>query len=49
MKADNGFVIRSETCDQPVDNLLMVRDGIADAVTTALKATIDRSAGGPAR
>lgn len=49
MKADNGFVIWSESYDKPVDDLLMVQDDIAEAVTKALKATIDRSAGGPAR
>lgn len=49
MKADNGFVIWSETYDKPVDDLLMVQDDIAEAVTKALTATIDRGAGGPAR
>ncbi|MCU6500148.1 winged helix-turn-helix domain-containing protein [Rugamonas sp. A1-17] len=49
MKADNGFVLWSETYDKPVDDLLMVQDDIADAVTKALKATIDRGADGPAR
>ncbi|RFP15768.1 MULTISPECIES: winged helix-turn-helix domain-containing protein [unclassified Duganella] len=46
MKADNGFVIWSETYDKPVDDLLMVQDDIADAVTKALKATISQGAGG---
>ncbi|WP_373924994.1 winged helix-turn-helix domain-containing protein [Duganella vulcania] len=49
MRADNGFILWSETYDKPVDDLLMVQDDIADAVTKALKATIDRGAGGPAR
>jgi len=49
MKADNGFILWSETYDKPVDDLLMVQDDIAEAVTKALKATIDRGAAGPAR
>jgi len=40
IKADNGFIIWSETYDKPVDDLLMVQDDIADAVSKALKATI---------
>ncbi|MBV6324701.1 winged helix-turn-helix domain-containing protein [Duganella violaceipulchra] len=41
MKADNGFIIWSETYDKPVDDLLMVQDDIADAVTKALKTTLN--------
>jgi TolB-like protein/DNA-binding winged helix-turn-helix (wHTH) protein len=55
MKADNGFIIWSETYDKPVDDLLMVQDDIASAVTKALQATIEgrenttlRAAGAPA-
>jgi transcriptional activator of cad operon len=44
MKADNGFVIWSETYDKPVDDLLMVQDDIAAAVTHALQATIEHRA-----
>ncbi|MQA23748.1 winged helix-turn-helix domain-containing protein [Rugamonas rivuli] len=40
MKADNGFIIWSETYDKPFDNLLAVQDDIAAAVTKALTATI---------
>lgn len=40
MKADNGFIIWSETYDKPVDDLLVVQDDIADAVTKALQAAI---------
>lgn len=40
IQADNGFIIWSETYDKPVDDLLMVQDDIADAVSKALKATI---------
>ncbi len=46
MKADNGFIIWSETYDKPVDDLLMVQDDIAEAVTKALKTTIVQGAGG---
>ncbi|CAN7476164.1 winged helix-turn-helix domain-containing protein [Pseudoduganella sp. LjRoot289] len=45
IKADNGFIIWSETYDKPVDDLLMVQDDIAGAVTKALKATISNGAG----
>jgi transcriptional activator of cad operon len=40
IKADNGFIIWSETYDKPVDDLLMVQDDIAGSVTKALQATI---------
>lgn len=48
MKADNGFIIWSETYDKPVDDLLMVQDDIAGAVSKALKAAIANGAGAPA-
>jgi TolB-like protein/DNA-binding winged helix-turn-helix (wHTH) protein len=41
IKADEGFIIWSETYDRPMDDLLKVQDDIADKVTKALKATID--------
>jgi len=40
IRADNGYVVWSETYDQPMTNILMVQDDIADAVTKALKASI---------
>lgn len=46
MRADNGFIIWSETYDKPFDNLLAVQDDIAAAVTKALTATIAKGAGG---
>ncbi|WP_332855949.1 winged helix-turn-helix domain-containing protein [Duganella sp. S19_KUP01_CR8] len=46
IRADNGFIIWSETYDKPVDDLLMVQDDIAEAVTKALKTTIAQSTGG---
>ncbi|WP_373888174.1 winged helix-turn-helix domain-containing protein [Massilia sp. Root351] len=42
MKADNGFIIWSDTYDRPVDDLLMVQDDIAGAVAKALKAAIEK-------
>jgi len=42
MKADNGFIIWSDTYDKPVDDLLMVQDDIAGAVAKALKAAIEK-------
>lgn len=40
MRADNGYVIWSETYDRPVGDILMIQDGIAGEVTKALKASI---------
>lgn len=42
MKADNGFIIWSDTYDKPVDDLLMVQDDIAGAVAKALTAAIEK-------
>ena len=42
MKADNGFIIWSDTYDKPVTDLLMVQDDIAGAVAKALKAAIEK-------
>lgn len=47
IKADNGFIIWSENYDKPVNDLLMVQDDIADAVSKALQATIAGGAGAP--
>jgi len=40
IRADNGYVVWSETYDQPMTNILMVQDDIAGAVTKALEASI---------
>jgi TolB-like protein/DNA-binding winged helix-turn-helix (wHTH) protein len=40
IRADNGFVVWSETYDRPLDDILMVQDEIAGEVTKALKASI---------
>ena len=41
IRADNGFVIWSETYDRPFDDILMVQDEIAGEVTNALRASIE--------
>ncbi len=41
VRADDGFVVWSETYDRPVDDKLMVQDDIANEVTSALRASID--------
>jgi TolB-like protein len=46
IRADNGYVVWSETYDRPLDDLLMVQDDIAGEVTKALRASIE---GGPGR
>jgi transcriptional activator of cad operon len=46
IRADNGYVVWSETYDRPFDDILRVQDEIAGEVTKALKASI---AGGPGR
>jgi TolB-like protein/DNA-binding winged helix-turn-helix (wHTH) protein len=38
IRADNGYVVWSETYDRPLDDKLMVQDDIAGEVTKALKA-----------
>ncbi len=46
MRADNGYVVWSETYDQPMTNLLMVQDDIAGAVAKALRVSIGTPANG---
>lgn len=46
MHADNGYVVWSETYDQPMTNLLMVQDDIASAVAKAMRASIGEPPGG---
>ena len=41
VRADNGYVMWSETYDRPVDDLLMVQDDIAGDVTRALAQSIE--------
>jgi transcriptional activator of cad operon len=41
IRADDGYVIWSETYDRPLANKLMVQDDIASEVTKALSASID--------
>ncbi len=43
-RADNGYVVWSETYDRPFDDLLMVQDDIAGEVTKALRASIGAGA-----
>jgi TolB-like protein/DNA-binding winged helix-turn-helix (wHTH) protein len=41
IRADNGYVVWSETYDRPFDDILMVQDDIAGEVTRALRASIE--------
>jgi transcriptional activator of cad operon len=41
IRADNGFVVWSETYDRPAADILMVQDDIATEVAKALRASID--------
>ena len=41
IRADNGYVIWTETYDRPFDDILMVQDDIANKVTAALKRSIE--------
>jgi len=45
IRADNGYVVWSETYDRPFDDILMVQDDIAGEVTKALKASIEDGPG----
>jgi transcriptional activator of cad operon len=44
VRADNGYVIWTESYDRPFDDILMVQDDIAGEVTKALRASIERGA-----
>jgi len=46
MRAENGYIIWSETYDRPLDDILMVQDDIAGEVTKALKASIETKPNG---
>jgi transcriptional activator of cad operon len=41
IRAENGYVVWSETYDRPLDDILMVQDDIAGEVTKALRASIE--------
>jgi TolB-like protein len=41
IRAENGYVVWSETYDRPFDDILMVQDDIASEVTKALRASIE--------
>jgi transcriptional activator of cad operon len=41
IRADNGYVVWSETYDRPTDDILVVQDDIAGEVTKALRASIE--------
>jgi len=41
IRADNGYIVWSETYDRPFDDILMVQDAIAGEVTKALRASIE--------
>ena len=41
IRADNGYVVWSETYDRPFDDILMVQDDIATEVTKALRTSIE--------
>jgi transcriptional activator of cad operon len=41
IRADDGYVVWSETYDRPLDDKLMVQDDIASEVTKALRASIN--------
>jgi transcriptional activator of cad operon len=41
IRADNGYVVWSETYDRPFHDILMVQDDIAGEVTKALRASIE--------
>jgi len=41
VRAEDGYVVWSESCDRPVDDKLRVQDDIAGEVTSALRGSID--------
>jgi transcriptional activator of cad operon len=45
IRADNGYVVWSETYDRPLNDILMVQDDIAGEVTKALRASIEARPG----
>jgi len=45
IRADNGYVVWSETYERPFDDILMVQDEIAGEVTKAMRASIEAGPG----
>ena len=41
IRADNGYIVWSESYDRPLDDILMVQDDIAGEVTKALRASME--------
>ena len=41
IRADNGYVVWSESYDRPFDDILVVQGNIASEVTKALRASIE--------
>jgi len=41
IRADNGYVVWSETYDRTLDDILMVQDNVAGEVAKALRASIE--------
>jgi transcriptional activator of cad operon len=41
IRADTGYVVWSESYDHPFDDVVMIQDDIAGAVTKALRASIE--------
>jgi TolB-like protein len=41
IRADDEYVVWSETCERPLDDILRVQDDIAGEVTKALRASIE--------
>jgi len=49
VRADNGYIMWTETYDRPFDDLLMVQDDIAGEVTKALRSAIGSGQSGARR
>jgi TolB-like protein len=47
IRADNGYVVSSESYDRPLHDILMVQDDIAGEVTKALRASIEAGPDAP--
>jgi TolB-like protein len=45
VRAENGYVVWTDTYDRPFGDILMIQDDIAGGVTKALKAAIGNQAG----
>jgi TolB-like protein len=45
IRAENGYIVWSETYDRPLNDILMVQDDIAGEVTKALRASIEARPG----